>query len=213
MLQRNLLYTAITRGKKLVVLVGTKKALGMAVRRVDTGQRHTTLRKRLQATERMGEGRLRDRVKRRPKELLSAAWLLTVASAARESAAKVDAAPRRLAQALLSPGGVAASLPLTSPPRRRCALVSEIAPWPHATRCTKCRSARGAPCLQLSPVQPTLCRQNFAEFDFAQGAVWIKFFSLGTTIFGRLPAGSVLALKVPPIERRAGFPRHLDVSA
>jgi len=30
---RNLLYTAVTRGKKLVVLVGTKKALGMAVRR------------------------------------------------------------------------------------------------------------------------------------------------------------------------------------
>lgn len=51
MLQRNLLYTAITRGKKLVVLVGTKKALGMAVRRADTGQRHTTLQKRLQATE------------------------------------------------------------------------------------------------------------------------------------------------------------------
>ena len=32
MLQRNLLYTAATRGKKLVVVVGTKKALGMAVR-------------------------------------------------------------------------------------------------------------------------------------------------------------------------------------
>ncbi len=48
MLQRNLLYTAITRGKKLVVVVGTKKALGMAVRRADTGQRHTTLRKRLE---------------------------------------------------------------------------------------------------------------------------------------------------------------------
>jgi exodeoxyribonuclease V alpha subunit len=48
MLQRNLLYTAITRGKKLVVLVRTKKALGMAVRRADTGQRHTTLKKRLQ---------------------------------------------------------------------------------------------------------------------------------------------------------------------
>ncbi|MGB4739590.1 MAG: ATP-dependent RecD-like DNA helicase [Fuerstiella sp.] len=48
MLQRNLLYTAVTRGKKLVVLVGTKKALGMAVRRVDTGQRYTALRKRLE---------------------------------------------------------------------------------------------------------------------------------------------------------------------
>jgi exodeoxyribonuclease V alpha subunit len=49
MLQKNLLYTAITRGKKLVVVVGTKKALGMAVRRADSGQRHTTLKKRLQA--------------------------------------------------------------------------------------------------------------------------------------------------------------------
>lgn len=48
MLQRNLLYTAVTRGKKLVVLVGTKKALGMAVRRQDTSQRYTALRKRLQ---------------------------------------------------------------------------------------------------------------------------------------------------------------------
>ena len=48
MLQRNLLYTAVTRGKKLVILVGTKKALSMAVRRVDTGQRYTALRMRLQ---------------------------------------------------------------------------------------------------------------------------------------------------------------------
>jgi hypothetical protein len=30
------------------VLVGTKKALGMAIRQIDTGQRHTTLKKRLQ---------------------------------------------------------------------------------------------------------------------------------------------------------------------
>jgi len=48
MLQRNLLYTAVTRGKKLVVLVGTKKALAMAVRRQDTSQRYTALRERLQ---------------------------------------------------------------------------------------------------------------------------------------------------------------------
>ena len=47
MLQRNLLCTAVTRGKKLVV-VGTKKALGMAVRRQDTSQRYTALRGRLQ---------------------------------------------------------------------------------------------------------------------------------------------------------------------
>src|SRR5882757_9244460 len=47
MLQRNLLYTAITRGKKLVVLVGTKKALAMAVRRQETKFRYTTLQRRL----------------------------------------------------------------------------------------------------------------------------------------------------------------------
>ncbi len=32
MLRRNLLYTGITRGRKLVVLVGEKKAVGMAVK-------------------------------------------------------------------------------------------------------------------------------------------------------------------------------------
>ena len=48
MLQRNLIYTAVTRGKKLVVLVGTKKALGMAIRREDTGQRYTALKGRLE---------------------------------------------------------------------------------------------------------------------------------------------------------------------
>ncbi len=53
MLQRNLLYTAVTRGKQLVVMVGSKKALGMAVRRIDTRQRHTTLRKRLQEAQQL----------------------------------------------------------------------------------------------------------------------------------------------------------------
>jgi exodeoxyribonuclease V alpha subunit len=47
MLQRNLLYTALTRGRKLVVLVGAKKALGLAVRRQDTSRRYTALRQRL----------------------------------------------------------------------------------------------------------------------------------------------------------------------
>ena len=47
MLQRNLLYTAVTRGRKRVVLVGTRKALGLAVRRRDTSRRYTALRKRL----------------------------------------------------------------------------------------------------------------------------------------------------------------------
>jgi exodeoxyribonuclease V alpha subunit len=47
MLQRNLLYTAITRSRKLVVLVGTEQAIGTAVRRADTRKRVTTLRERL----------------------------------------------------------------------------------------------------------------------------------------------------------------------
>ncbi|MGX1670400.1 SF1B family DNA helicase RecD2 [Streptomyces sp. NPDC055400] len=47
MLQRNLLYTAVTRAKKLVVLVGSRKALGQAVRTVSAGRRCTALRFRL----------------------------------------------------------------------------------------------------------------------------------------------------------------------
>jgi exodeoxyribonuclease V alpha subunit len=47
MLQRSLLYTAVTRGKKLVVLVGSRKALGIAVRNAEVAQRCTRLRDRL----------------------------------------------------------------------------------------------------------------------------------------------------------------------
>ncbi len=47
MLQRNLLYTAVTRAKKLVVLVGSRKALGQAVRTVSAGRRHTAVAARL----------------------------------------------------------------------------------------------------------------------------------------------------------------------
>ena len=47
MLQRNLLYTAITRAQKLVVLVGSRKAIGQAVRTASTGRRHTALDHRL----------------------------------------------------------------------------------------------------------------------------------------------------------------------
>ena len=50
MLQRNLLYTGITRGKKLVVLVGPRKALSMAVERQDTAKRYTALTARLKAS-------------------------------------------------------------------------------------------------------------------------------------------------------------------
>ena len=49
LLQRNLLYTAITRGRKLVVLVGSKKAIGLAIHRTDVKQRITTLAARLRA--------------------------------------------------------------------------------------------------------------------------------------------------------------------
>lgn len=47
MLQRNLLYTGVTRGKKLVILVGTKKAIAIAVKRVESSKRITTLKQRL----------------------------------------------------------------------------------------------------------------------------------------------------------------------
>lgn len=47
MLQRNLLYTCITRAKKIFVLVGTKKAIGIAVSNNKIQQRNTLLAKRL----------------------------------------------------------------------------------------------------------------------------------------------------------------------
>jgi len=52
MLQRNLLYTAVTRGKRLVVLVGTRKALALAVRNADVAARASGLAARLRASRR-----------------------------------------------------------------------------------------------------------------------------------------------------------------
>ncbi len=47
MLQRNLLYTAITRARRQVVLVGTKKAIALAVKNNQVEERHTLLEWRL----------------------------------------------------------------------------------------------------------------------------------------------------------------------
>ena len=47
LLQRSLLYTAVTRAKKLVVILGTKKALNLAVGRSESRERITTLASRL----------------------------------------------------------------------------------------------------------------------------------------------------------------------
>ena len=44
LLQRNLIYPGITRGKRLLVLVGHKKALGIAVRNDRTRRRYSGLR-------------------------------------------------------------------------------------------------------------------------------------------------------------------------
>jgi len=48
MLQRNLLYTAVTRAKKLAILVGTRRAIAIAVKNNKTTERHTALDWRLQ---------------------------------------------------------------------------------------------------------------------------------------------------------------------
>ncbi|MEO6776488.1 MAG: ATP-dependent RecD-like DNA helicase [Kofleriaceae bacterium] len=49
MLQRSLLYTAVTRGKKLVVLVGTRRAVELAVKNADARTRYTWLAERIRA--------------------------------------------------------------------------------------------------------------------------------------------------------------------
>ena len=47
MLQRNLLYTAVTRAKKLVILLGSRRALNTAVDNDRTRKRYTLLAERL----------------------------------------------------------------------------------------------------------------------------------------------------------------------
>lgn len=48
MLYRNLLYTGITRGKKLVIFVGSRRALSLAVKNLDVSKRQTALKQLLQ---------------------------------------------------------------------------------------------------------------------------------------------------------------------
>ena len=50
LLNKNLLYTGITRGKKLVILVGTKKAIAIAVNKTEAKLRHTMLNEQLDKT-------------------------------------------------------------------------------------------------------------------------------------------------------------------
>ena len=47
MLKRNLLYTAVTRAKNRVILVGQRQAIYMAVNKTETDQRNTQLGKRI----------------------------------------------------------------------------------------------------------------------------------------------------------------------
>ena len=51
MLQRNLLYTGVTRARQLIVLAGSRRALAQAVRTPGAGRRHTALTHRLQRIE------------------------------------------------------------------------------------------------------------------------------------------------------------------
>jgi exodeoxyribonuclease V alpha subunit len=50
LLQRNLIYTAVTRGRELVILVGTRKALAISINNNKTAKRYTRLRHRLEVT-------------------------------------------------------------------------------------------------------------------------------------------------------------------
>ncbi|MFN8483853.1 MAG: ATP-dependent RecD-like DNA helicase [Anaerolineae bacterium] len=51
LLQRNLVYTGVTRAKRLVVMVGQKRALGMAVRNARLSKRNSRLAQRLRAQD------------------------------------------------------------------------------------------------------------------------------------------------------------------
>jgi exodeoxyribonuclease V alpha subunit len=47
MLSRNLLYTGLTRAKNLAIIIGSKRAISMAVRSLNKQQRYTQLGYRL----------------------------------------------------------------------------------------------------------------------------------------------------------------------
>lgn len=55
MLYRNLIYTGLTRAKKLAVLVGTRKAMTMAIKQQDTSLRQTALELLIKKDQLVGE--------------------------------------------------------------------------------------------------------------------------------------------------------------
>jgi exodeoxyribonuclease V alpha subunit len=56
MLYRSILYTAVTRGKKLVMVVGSRRALAMAIRNVRVEKRNTGLKEQLKAISESAAG-------------------------------------------------------------------------------------------------------------------------------------------------------------
>jgi exodeoxyribonuclease V alpha subunit len=58
LLHRSILYTAVTRGKKLVVIVGSRKALAMAIRNFRVEKRNTGLREKLMEAAKRPDGRI-----------------------------------------------------------------------------------------------------------------------------------------------------------
>jgi exodeoxyribonuclease V alpha subunit len=48
MLSRNLIYTGLTRAKQLAIVIGSSKAIGLAVKQVNQQQRYTRLKERLE---------------------------------------------------------------------------------------------------------------------------------------------------------------------
>jgi len=63
MLRRNLLYTGITRARKLTILAGSRRALAQAVRTPGAGRRHTALTHRLHPTGQANGPNARQRVR------------------------------------------------------------------------------------------------------------------------------------------------------
>ena len=51
MLSRNLFYTGLTRAKQLAILIGSQKAIGLAIRQIKDRQRYTCLAQRLTAIQ------------------------------------------------------------------------------------------------------------------------------------------------------------------
>jgi len=152
MLQRNLLYTGITRGKRLVVLVGSKRALAIAVKNNSTEERCTMLTAKINVSDRT--------IKR---ELGVLRMGLAMAKSRGLWTGDLDALVPEDFTPLPTPKGDTIS---RASRRRRCTIGSSCAgnPWPMRSR----RERRGSGSASQRPIPNPATVKQVCRFRWKQ---------------------------------------------